>query len=403
MTDKQRVRLAVIGGRRGASFAMALQALQEQAELTSVCDLSEGVLDKWREDYPGIRTFTSYEALLESDVCNAVFLATPLRLHARQAVEAMRADKHVLSEVVAATTVDECWQLIEMVEKTGKTYMLAENYCYMRPNMMVRNMADQGVFGATVYAEGAYIHDCRELLFDDRDQLTWRGELRRSANGNTYPTHSLGPVAQWLGAVHGGRDRLVSVATWMSPTRACELYAAERFGPDHPAAQKDFWCVGDSGSTLLQCESGAVIYLRVDWASARPHNMTHYVLQGTRAGYLSARRHHQREDNLIWIDGMSPGSSPSGKAEWEALEVYKDRYEHPYWREWGELAEQAGHGGGDFFVLKDFFDAVLSGARPAIDVYDAVTWSSVFPLSALSVQRGSAPVDIPRFDAASGE
>ncbi len=113
--------------------------------------------------------------------------------------------------------------------------MLAENFCYMRPNMMVLNMVEEGVFGDTVYAEGAYIHDCRALNFaadaqGAQDKLTWRGEYRRWMTGNTYPTHSLGPVSRWLGI--NCRDRLVSTATWTTPGVAAAAYARERFGPE---------------------------------------------------------------------------------------------------------------------------------------------------------------------------
>jgi hypothetical protein len=207
----------------------------------------------------------------------------------------------------------------------------------------------------------------------------------------------LGPTAQWLAAARENGDRIVSVATFTTPTRAPAIYVRERLGTDHPAAKDDFWSVGDSATSVIATESGAVNVIRVDWASARPHNMTHYVLQGTEASYISARRHHEREDDLIWIAGCSPGSSPSGEAEWESLWDYAEQYEHPMWAEWGDLAREAGHGGGDFFVLKDFFDAVQQDVQPPIDVYDAVAWSSVFPLSADSVTQGGVPVDIPDF------
>jgi hypothetical protein len=268
----------------------------------------------------------------------------------------------------------------------------------MRSNMMVLNMAQQGVFGETVYAEGAYIHDCRALLFTPGAALTWRGEYRRSLRGNGYPTHSLGPVAQWLGI--NRRDRLVSTATWLTPSRAPAAYVAERLGPDHPAAEDSFWTSGDSATTVIQTERGAVIVLRVDWVSPRPHNMTHYVLQGTQAAYLSAR--HEEEDPLIWIDGQSPGRSFDGKARWEPLWACADRYEHPLWRQVGRLALDSGHGGGDFFVLKEFCEAVQSGNRPAIDVYDAVTWSAIVPLSVESAARGGAPVAVPDFKRGGG-
>ena len=393
----QLVKLAVVGGQRGGAFKRALQAFEDRVELVAICDLSEGVLADWRARFPGIQTFVSYDDMLDKSDCTAVFVATPVFLHAQQVVKALHAGKHVVSEVFAAFTLDECWQLVETVEETGLVYMMAENYCYMRPNMMVLNMAQKGVFGEITYAEGAYIHDCRDLMFTADDEWTWRGSWRTRSIGNGYPTHSLGPVAQWLGVNRPDGDRLVSTATWMSQPRAASLYVKDRFGADHPAAADDAWTMGDSATTVIRTQKGAIIVLRVDWASARPHNMTHYLLQGTQASYISARRDHDREDHLIWIDGVSPGSSPKGDAEWESLWDYSDDYEHPYWREWAADATGAGHGGGDFFVLKDFLAAIETGSRPPVDVYDAVTWSSIVPLSAQSVARGGAPVDIPNF------
>jgi predicted dehydrogenase len=392
MPQNHPIRLAVVGGRRGSNFRLALNSLAGRLALTAICDLADDVLAQWRSDQPSIRTYTRYEELLESDEVDAVLLATPMQLHASQAVQALRAGKHVLSEVIAATTVDECWQLVETVEQTGRTYMLAENYCYMRPNRMVLNMVQQGVFGEITFAEGGYIHDCRHLIFNADGSTTWRGDMRRFFNGNGYPTHSLGPVAQWLGVNRG--DRLVSTATWVSAARSAQLYTREHLGSDHPAAADRFWQLGDSATTVIQTERGAIIVLRMDSNSARPHNMTHYTLQGTQAAYLSAR--HHKEDPLIWIDGRSPGVSP-GDAEWEPLWNYAATYEHPDWREWRATAQQAGHGGGDFFVLRDFVQAIETGEPPPIDVYDAATWSVIMPLSAQSVAQGGAPVPVPDF------
>lgn len=386
----ERVRLAVVGGRRGGHFGRVLTALAEKVELTAVCDLSAAVTARWREECPWARPFARYEDLLAGGVCDAVLLATPLPLHAGQAVQALRAGLHVLSEVTAAATLEECWELVETVEATGRTYMLAENYCYMRPNMLVRRLVEAGLFGRLTYAEGAYIHDCRHLMFDEAGGLTWRGELRRW-DGNLYPTHSLGPVAQWLGVNRG--DRLVETLTWTTPAVARQLYAERRFGHDHPAARYA-WIGGDSATTLIRAASGAVIVLRVDVSSPRPHNMTHYLLQGTQAAYVSAR--HEDEEPLVWIDGRSPGQSPPDAA-WEPLWRYADEFEHPRWRERGALAAGSGHGGGDFFVIEDFVDAVRAGSPPPIDVYDAVTWSAISPLSVASVAAGGRPVAVPDF------
>jgi len=386
----KRVRLAVVGGNRGASFDSALADLQEQVELAAVCDLSEQVLAGWQTRHPGVQAFTSYEAMLDSGACEAVLLATPMELHASQAVQALEAGLHVLSEVIAATTLEECWELVETVERTGRTYMLAENCCYFRANMLVLNLAQQGMFGELTYAEGAYIHDCRRLSFTTDGALTWRGSIRRRVNGDYYPTHALGPVAQWLGLGRQGGDCLVSAATFMTATRSPQIYVREAFGPDHPGAQDGYWKNGDSATTVIRTANGAVIVLRMDASSPRPHDpTTHYALQGTRGAYHSER--HSGEDPLVWLEGASP------QLAWESLWTHSPSHEHPYWQAWRAQAAHSGHGGGDFFVLRDFVSAVQNGTRPPIDVYDAVTWSSIAPLSMASVAQGGAPVPVPDF------
>jgi predicted dehydrogenase len=310
-------------------------------------------------------------------------------------VAALDAGLHVLSEVVAATTSDEAWALIEAVRRSGRVYMMAENYCYTRQSMMVRHMADQGLFGQPTYAEGAYVHDTRDLLFTAEGDLTWRGEIARAQVGNAYPTHSFGPTAQWLGvAGPGAADRCVELVAYSTPDASRWRYAAERFGTHHPAAQPGYFRLGDSASVLIRTAAGAVAYVRRDAASPRPHAMTHYQLQGSAGAYLAPR--HGAEEPLVWLAGRSPGSSP-GDARWEPLWTYAGEFEHPRWRELGRVAAGSGHGGGDFLVALDFLDAVQHGRPPGVDVYDAVTWSSLYWLSADSVNNGGSPVPIPDF------
>src|SRR5262249_4890821 len=158
---------------------------------------------------------------------------------------------------------------------------------------------------------------------------------------------------------------------------ARRMYVVERYGADHPAAAPGFFRRGESGCTLIRTQRGSVAYVRVDSSSPRPHNMTHYVLQGTRAAYLSAR--HAGEGPLVWIRGRSPGEAIGGE-RWEPLWAYAAEYEHPRWQARGAVARESGHGGGDYFVVEDFVAAVLDGTPPAVDVYDAATWSSIFPL-----------------------
>ncbi|MBP1995315.1 Gfo/Idh/MocA family protein [Paenibacillus eucommiae] len=385
----KKVRLAVIGGSRGGAFGHALSILADRLELTAVCDLNEAVLQEWKRKYPEIVTFSSYDQLLESPLVDAIYLATPMLIHADQAIQALRAGKHVLSEVIAAHTIEDGWKLIEAVEASGLKYMMAENYCYTRENKMVQQMADADAFGEITYAECGYIHDVRNLLHGADGSLTWRGQCVHDFNACTYPTHSLGPIAKWLGIHQPGGDFFEELVTFNTKSRSTANYFRERFGTDHPGAQPDFWRQGDSSTTLIRTKKGVVVSLRVDIQSARPHNMVHYGLQGTEGAYLGPR--FEGEDPLIWLHNEVSGTS-GNDPHWDSLWHHKSKWDHPDWRAWEREALHTGHGGGDFFVIREFVSAIQEDRKPAIDVYDAVTWSSLFALSMQSVSGGGSPV-----------
>ncbi len=409
------VRLAVAGGNRGSRFDQVLNGLQDQIELVAVCDPSDAVRTAWTEGRPELTAYSSLEELVEDPTVDAVFIATPMLLHARQALTALNAGKHVLSEVTATATLEECYELVETVEKTGLTYMMAENYCYRREAMLVKQMAHAGEFGELTYAEGAYIHDCRDLMFNEDLSRTWRGGAAgtgntQSSRGNGYPTHSLGPIAQWLGI--NREDRLVRTTTFVTQSAARQEWAQTVLPEGHPDSTDAAWGdFTDSATTLIQTEKGRVICLRKDSASPRPHNMALHSLQGTGGAYVSGR--HDDEYPLAWISGKSEGVSPANfgykdkarpaehegasRAEWQSLWDFADEFEHPYWRDLGDDAREAGHGGGDYFVMYDFARALAGEIEPPIDVYDAVTWSSIFPLSIENVKRNGEPVDVPDF------
>ncbi|MHA7580352.1 Gfo/Idh/MocA family protein [Paenibacillus vandeheii] len=391
---KQPIRLAIVGGNRGSRFYDLLASLADRISLAAICDLNDQILHHWKEQYPWISTYQSYEQLLQNPDIDAVFLASPMLLHARQSIDALKAGKHVLSEVIAAHTVDEAWELVETVEQTGLVYMMAENYCFSRANLMIRHMAEQGLFGEITYMEGGYIHDLRAIVHQPNGSLNWRGQLHHAFNGMNYPTHSLGPLAQWIAVNKPGGDRLDTMSTYVSNTRALRQYFHEQFGGDHPAAQEGYWKQGDCAVTAIRTRKGVLMTLRVDWTSVRPHNMRHYALQGTEGAYLSAR--HEHEDDLIWLRGRSPVLA-DGTDTWEPLERFRAEHDHPQWKRWEHHASLSGHGGGDFMVIEEFTSAIKEQRSPAIDVYDAVTWSSLFPLSMESVASGGKPVAIPDF------
>ncbi|SEN81399.1 Gfo/Idh/MocA family protein [Paenibacillus sp. OV219] len=393
------VKLAVVGGNRGTSFNRSLAVLADKVQLAAICDLNEEILKTWKEQYPDIQTYQNYNEMLQNPSIDAVLIASPMLLHARQAIAALKAGKHVLSEVIAAHTLEDAYELVETVEKTGLVYMMAENYCYTRSNLAVKHMAEKGMFGEITYMEGAYIHELRHILHNPNGQLNWRGKLHKEYNGMNYPTHSLGPVAQWIG-LNG--DELESMATFVSKSRALRNFCDEYFGQDHPGAQDGFWQQGDSAVTVLRTKQNVLINLRVDWSSPRPHNTKHYVLQGTEGAYQSGR--YQEEEDLIWLRDRSSSSTDqwleSGELQttWRPLSSYQPEYDHPLWKKWAEHASQVRHGGGDFFVLEEFVSVILGEREPSMDVYDAVTWSSVFPLSMQSVAENGKVMTFPKFN-----
>lgn len=392
-TAKKPIRFAVIGAGRGKTFINAA-SVSEDIELVAICDQNAESLKPWA-DNSSLRLYTNYDQVLNDPDVDAVCLATPVPLHATQAIAALNAGKHVLSEVTATYSLEEGWGLIAAVERTGLTYMMAENYCYIAAVLQVQNMVEQGVFGNLTYASGSYIHDCRSLFFTNEGDLTWRGRVRQSHIANSYPTHSLGPVARWLGI--NRTDFFKTTATWQSGTRTASHYAKRNHPDRADYADTDFWKHPDTVSTCIRTEKGALIDLRLDWASARPHHMTRYELQGTKASF--SWPDGPKTEPLIWIEDRSPTDERGIASEWEPLSNYREEFEHPLWREHRALAEKAGHGGGDYFVLREFSLAIAEQRLPMIDVYDAVVWSSITPLSEQSIAQGNIPVAVPNFKA----
>ena len=323
-----------------------------------------------------------YRRMLAREDCRAVLIATPQTLHARMSIDSMRAGKFAACEVPACIELAECAELVRRARETRAGYMLLENYRYSRHAMQVAHMAAKGAFGELTYAECGYIHETRGMRFHPDGSLTWRGENSRDYTGDLYPTHSLGPVCGWLGINRG--DRLVSMVTMSSKPAALHEYAVKRFGAESVQARTNF-INGDTNNTLIRTARGRLISVRYDVLSPRPHAMGESSLQGTKGAYGAAFGQHN-----VHLEGRTPPN------QWEPLERYRAEYDHPYWKGRGAIAAKSGHGGGDYFVLSDMLEAIRTGVSP-IDAIDAATWSSVRPLSAESLRKGSQPVEIPDF------
>jgi predicted dehydrogenase len=316
----------------------------------------------------------------ERDDIDLLYIATPWDLHVPMAVAGMEAGMAVAVEVPAATTLEGCWQLVETSERTRRHCVLLENCCYGQSEMLVLNLVRAGIFGDLTHAECAYIHDLRSVLLADHGEGLWRRQPHIDRDGNLYPTHGLGPVAQYLGIHSGDRfDYLVSVS---SRERALTEYRDRTIAEGDPRRAESYRC-GDMNTSIIKTIRGRTIVLQHDVVSPRPYDRLNSI-SGTRGAF-------QDYPPRIYIDGAESHS-------WQPVDEYKAEYEHPLWKELGEMArEKGGHGGMDFLLNYRLIQCFHQGLPPDIDVYDTAAWCAPGPLSDLSVAQGSAPVIFPDF------
>lgn len=387
-----RARIGVIGvGARGTSLLETLLALGNVA-VPVLADIDKDRLDAAAAI---VTTATGTKPALYADGpeafrdlvtrrdLDAVIIATPWEWHTPMAVAAMKAGKCVGVEVPAALTIEECWDLVRTSEATGVWCMMLENVCYFREMMQVLNMVRAGQFGELLNCAGGYNHDARASTFDARGNFdashwyTWHA-LKR--DGNLYPTHPVGPIAQCLNIDRGDRfDYLVSIS---SKARGLNKWVRDHHGPAHPNATRTF-ALGDVNTTIIKSAGGATVTLTYDVQAPRPYDLA-LRIQGTNGIYEMVR-------DAVHLEGRSAAD------QWQPLGDYREKFEHPLWRALGAKAVEFGHSGSDYIMLHRFAESVITRTMPEQDVYDAATWSSILPLSEKSVAQRGAPVEFPDF------
>jgi hypothetical protein len=318
--------------------------------------------------------------LVERDDLDLVLTATPWEWHVPVCVAAMNAGKHAATEVPAAYTVDGCWELVETAERTLRHCVMLENCCYGRSEMMVLKMVRSGLLGELLHAEGAYIHDLRAIKLDTKNEGLWRWQHSLTRNGNLYPTHGLGPVAQCLDINRGDAfDYLVSMS---SPVRGLGAWAREHLPDSDPRRRMDF-VLGDMNSTLIKTQRGRTILVQHDTTTPRPYSRLNLV-QGTRGTFSGY-------PDKIFVEGRTPTHA------WESIESYRAEFDHPLWAANHAAAAGAGHGGMDFMEDFRLIAALRAGTPMDMDVYDAAAWSVICELSERSVAGRSQPQTVPDF------
>jgi predicted dehydrogenase len=365
-----RIRFGIIGAAgRGNSFVRALQA-NPAAELSALCDVREEQLQANAAELEVQQTFTDAGKMIRSGTVDAVVIGTPMQFHAPQAILALEHDIHVLSEVTAAVSIEESRELVRAARRSGATYMMAENYTYTKSSVLVKELARRGLFGTPYYGEGAYVHELKQ----HNVRTPWRRRWQTGINACTYPTHSLGPVLQWFNASEARPDRVVAVS-------------AVGTGHHYRDPRGDSYEMEDSVTMMCRLASGGLVQIRVDMLSDRPHHMVHYALQGTDGAYESADSH--QAPAKIWL--RERHATPT----WEPMADLEQEFLPEYWKNPPVEAQQAGHGGGDYWEVQDFIRAILQEREVPIGIDAAMDMTLPGLVSEQSLAQGSSWVAVP--------
>lgn len=405
-----RLRIGIIGvGMRGRVHLEELLK-RDDVEVTALCDV-----DPWSVNAalaqvseagkPAPRVFagrdsddhTAWREMLASGLIDAVFIVTPWEQHAPQAIAAMEARIAVACEVVAGITLQDHWDVLDTQIRTGTPYMLLENVCYRRDVLAALNMVRQGVFGDILHLEGGYQHDLRAVKFNAGvpgqaygggvefgskgwSEAHWRTQHSVSRNGDLYPSHGIGPCAMAIDINRG--NRFIRLTSYATPARGLHNHIVAEGGPDHPNAAVRF-ALGDVVTTMIGCAGGQTVMLSHDTSLPRPYSLG-FRIQGEKGLWMDVNK-------SVHVEGVSQPH------RWDEAQAWFDRYDHPLWLAHADKAAGAGHGGMDFFVVHAFVEALKAGAPMPIDIYDAVAWSAITPLSEASIASGNVTVDFPDF------
>jgi hypothetical protein len=381
-------KIGMIGtGKRGTRLLGDL--LANEGQVVALCDTvkehataAQALVETAGQKAPELYTNGdhAFEALTAREDLDLIIIATPWDWHVEMAVSGMKRGKHVAVEVPAATTIDECWKLVDTSEETRRHCIILENCCYGYNETLVLRMVHAGLLGELLYGEGAYLHDLREILFANESEGLWRRAAHTQREGNLYPTHGLGPVANYMGIERGDRfDYLVSMS---SPQRGLDVYRKEHISSSDPK-WKERYVNGDMNTSMIKTSRGLNIILKHDVVNPRPYDRVN-TIAGTKGIFTDY-------PPRIYIEGQK------GDEAWSTIDAFK-QYEHPLWKKEGENAKRlGGHGGMDYIMLYRLLQCMREGLVPDMDVYDAASWSAPGPLSLKSVEEGSAPVRFPDF------
>ncbi len=403
-TDTKKVKIGIIGtGLRGQNH-LEMLLKRNDTDIVAICDVQYNMLEMAKKQFtdakkPLPKVFTgsdyAYEDLIKMPELEAILIATPWEWHTPMCIAGLEAGKYVATEVVLGITIQDHWDVVKACEHYKGHLMMLENVCYRRDVMAVLNMVRKGLFGELIHLQGGYQHDLRGVKLNDGktpydsgvefgekgySEAKWRTNHSVLRNGELYPTHGIGPIANYININRG--NRFLNLCSFATKSRGLHNYIVKKGGADHPNAKVQFK-LGDVVTTNISTSNGETILLQHDTSLPRPYSLG-FRVQGTNGLWMDV-------NNSVYIEDISKPHT------WDNAKTYLDQYDHPLWKKYGGDAEGAGHGGMDFFVLHAFIESVKRKVATPMDVYDAAAWSAITPLSEQSIQMGNQSVEFPDF------
>lgn len=392
----KKIKMGIVGlGQRGSDLIDTVMACQE-AEIVAVCDVYEDRIEKAKEKVnketgKTPEAYQKYTEMLKNDNVDAVLICSSWDEHISMAIESMRAGKITAMEVGCAYDVEECWELVRVYEETKVPFMMMENCCFDRFELLSLALARAGELGEIVHCHGAYSHDLRNEVLDGNINRHYRLENYKKRNCENYPTHELGPIAKILDINRG--NRIVQLSSMAS--KAVGLTEHFKNGHNRDESLTDYsFAQGDIVNTTMLCANGETITLTLDTTLPKYYSRE-FTVRGTK-GLCN------QESNMVFLEKKQSSHEffephlTIGKYLNNAKD-YEEEYLPRAWKEITDEEKTLGHGGMDYIMFKAFFKAILNGEELPVDVYDAATWLSISALSEQSIAQGGAVKAVPDF------
>ena len=391
-----KMRAGVVGlGCRGYVLLETILATDD-ADIVAVCDVYEDRVQRAKDKVKEIsgktpEGFTDFNEMIEKGGIDAMYIASSWCEHIHMAIDCMEHGIAVAMEVGGACDIDECWKLVRTYEKTKVPFMLMENCCFDRFELLSTALVRSGKLGEVVHCHGAYGHDLRDEVLGGHVNRHYRLENYLYRNCENYPTHEVGPIAKFLNINRG--NRLLSLVSVASKSAGLECFSYSDKNPDKSLAGTRF-AQGDIVNTIITCAGGETISIKLDTNLPRYYSRE-FTVRGTK-GLCNQEADMIFLEEKVNVHEFFEPSDTIRKYMGNATSEYAD-YLPDVWKNITDRERELGHGGMDYIMFKQFFRALKEGTEMPVDVYDAAAWMCITALSEQSVAMGGAPQAIPDF------